>query len=239
MSSNKIFDAYFDTRYKHINVFSHEQYENACRYFERNYGKFLPQDKDAKILDIGCGTGFFLYYLKKKGYKNYLGIDISRSQIEFCKANVTDKVQLIDAFEFLKEKNEEYSLIMASDLIEHIPKNKVILFLELVHKALEKGGYLLLRCPNMGNFFSLYARYADFTHECGFTESSLYQVLKTSGFNEVKVFSPKPERVLSIKGLIRQWLCNLTHHTIRLLYRMQGFRPPKILSPTLIGVAKK
>lgn len=32
--------------------------------FELNYARYLPGHKDAKILDIGCGRGQFISYLK-------------------------------------------------------------------------------------------------------------------------------------------------------------------------------
>jgi 2-polyprenyl-3-methyl-5-hydroxy-6-metoxy-1,4-benzoquinol methylase len=44
-----------------------------------------PQQKDISILDIGCGTGGLLHFLRKNGYQNIQGIDYSEAAIKFCK----------------------------------------------------------------------------------------------------------------------------------------------------------
>ena len=81
----KLFEDYFDSIFSHSNVFSKGEYENSFLQFDLNYGNFMPRQKEARILDVGCGTGHFLYYLAKKGYDNYLGIDLSPQQVDFCR----------------------------------------------------------------------------------------------------------------------------------------------------------
>jgi SAM-dependent methyltransferase len=44
--------------------------------------RHLPQDREAKILDLACGHGAFLHYLRLAGYANCSGVDISPEQIE-------------------------------------------------------------------------------------------------------------------------------------------------------------
>ena len=41
------------------------------------YNYFNKFSKDSKILDIGCGNGFFLNQLKNRGYTNLAGVDIA------------------------------------------------------------------------------------------------------------------------------------------------------------------
>lgn len=43
------------------------------------------QRKDISILDIGCGTGGLLHFLRKNGYQNIQGIDYAEAAIKFCK----------------------------------------------------------------------------------------------------------------------------------------------------------
>ena len=77
MSSRELFEEYFDSSFKKGNILTEKQYEKAACEFKRFYDGVMPQDKGAVILDIGCGAGHFLYYLKKEGFENFLGIDIS------------------------------------------------------------------------------------------------------------------------------------------------------------------
>ena len=66
MEQNSYFREYLDSIFKYSNVFSQEEYERHCSAFETNYGRFMPQDRKSKILDIGCGAGHFLYFLSNR-----------------------------------------------------------------------------------------------------------------------------------------------------------------------------
>lgn len=234
---NELYDKYFNSRYSRINRFDRKEYERVKKAYEANYEKFLPQDKNSNVLDVGCGTGFFLYYLKKKGYKNYYGIDISKDQIDYCRQEVTENVVQTDAFGFLKDKIEEYDVIVMNDLLEHIPKEKLIDFLRLVRKALRAHGIAIIRVPNMANPFGLISRYSDMTHETGFTESSLYQLLKVCNFKEIKLYPTKSTYTFkfAIGGLVRYFI----HLWLKLLFLVQGYTIPKILTMNLIATARK
>ncbi len=48
--------------------------------YDLDYRDVLPPRKDAEILDLGCGTGHFLYYLGWAGYTRAQGIDRSPEQ---------------------------------------------------------------------------------------------------------------------------------------------------------------
>ncbi len=47
------------------------------------------RDKDAAILDAGCGPGFLALRLHELGYDNYCGIDIKSARIEAAKELLT------------------------------------------------------------------------------------------------------------------------------------------------------
>lgn len=88
-NTNEVYDKYADTVFKDVNILTDEQFKKASIKFEDLYGGILPGNRDSNILDIGCGAGHFLYYLKTKGYNNFLGIDISPQQVEYCKKDIT------------------------------------------------------------------------------------------------------------------------------------------------------
>jgi 2-polyprenyl-3-methyl-5-hydroxy-6-metoxy-1,4-benzoquinol methylase len=226
------FEDYFDSIHARSNILSPEEYETTANIYHLYYGNVLPKDKMAPILDLGCGTGHFLYYLKKMGYANFTGIDLSSDNIEYCKNNITLDVELADAFEYLVRKKGIYSTISANALLEHIPKEKVILFLKLIYNALRSGGVLLLTIPNMSNPFSIQMRYRDFTHECGFTEKSIYQVLYIAGFRDILINPSWSERK-SIKAKIRKIILR------KLFWFLGGCNAPDILSSLLIIIATK
>ena len=233
MKNNDLFREYFDSIFGRSNIFSKEEYEQHRINHEMNYGKFLPSDRNSRILDIGCGAGHFLYFLKKKGFDNFLGIDISQQQVDFCRKNVSEQVERADALEFLKDRSKSYGMIVANDVLEHIPKDKVIPFLSLIYNALKSSGIFLMKVPNLGNPFAIRLRYVDFTHAVGFTEKSLYQVLWIAGFRNIQILP------LQEKGFKRRIFAGTIRFCLGKLMWHQGFVAPRILTPLLVGVARK
>jgi cyclopropane fatty-acyl-phospholipid synthase-like methyltransferase len=198
----------------------------------------LNSGKINSILDIGCGTGHFLYYLKAKGIENFVGVDISDQQVEFCKNNITEKVMQADIFKFMKDKKNAYNFIIANDFMEHLKNDRIYEFLELVYQSLEKEGIFSLRVPNMSNPFSIDSRYRDFTHLAGYTEKSIFQLLCSVGFKDIQITSTN-SKIKSLKSLIRRVLVILLHQFIKFLYYIQDYTVPKHLGKNLIVFCHK
>ncbi len=78
---------------------------------------------NARILEIGCGTGFYTGIMANLGAKNYLGVDIT--DVLFPKLK-----QKFPNFQFIKKDittdaiSGEFDLIVMIDVIEHIVKEK-------------------------------------------------------------------------------------------------------------------
>ena len=236
--NKKVFDEYFDSIFEGSNILTEDQFEKMAGGFNANFSKFIPQNKNSKILDIGCGCGHFLYYLKREGYVNFYGIDISSQQIDYCKKNISERAEIADVFEFLKDKKGAYDFISMISFLEHIPKEKILGLLGLVYDSLKKSGLLIVEVPNMANPLSLNLRYRDFSHEVGFTEISLKQVLWLAGFRDIQVFSPKV-RVRSFRNLVRSKLNEMFFGLLKFLYYIQDFAVPENLRAAIIAVAKK
>ena len=235
MHHREIYDKYLEAGFLRFNKPTKHAFENMARFYHVWYGKYLPSNKDAKILDAGCGMGHFLYYLKKMGYTNLLGIDISPQAVDFVKKYITKNVILADAFEFLKGA-KDFDVIVLNDIIEHIPKERVLELLKLCFNALKPGRKIFVKTDNMSNPFSLKLRYQDFTHEVGFTEESFVQVLYIAGFRNIRVFGASEHTSsISIRVLIRK----IVHMILRLLFLIQGFSAPKILDKCIIAIAEK
>jgi 2-polyprenyl-3-methyl-5-hydroxy-6-metoxy-1,4-benzoquinol methylase len=190
---NEVWEKYLTTCYKFRNKLTQRDFENYASICDRAYRKLLPQNKQARILDIGCGTGHFLYYLEKIGYTNHYGIDISPEQVEFVKNNITQRAETADVFEYLKAKNDQFDAIVGNDIIAHIPKDSTLSFLNLIYSSLKPNGKCILRTDNMDMPFPVKLRYVDFTIQTGYTESSFAQILRIAKFDDVRVF-PFPLR---------------------------------------------
>mgnify|MGYP001025652012 CR=1 FL=1 len=213
------------------------------KYFSKNYLKHLPKNKQSSIVDLGCGMGHFLYFLKKNGYKNHFGADISQECVDFCrKKKLAKKTQLfsLNAEEFLKKGQQKFDIVIMNDLIEHIPKKKILTLLDLTGKKLKRKGKLIIKTINCANpITGPSSRYLDFTHTTGFTEESLSQVLNMAGFREINIY---PQDILvfnflfNFLGRIGQGFLNLVFRFLFLLY---GRKTTKIFTKDIIAVAQK
>tara|TARA_Y100000590_G_scaffold379799_1_gene447672 strand:+ start:398 stop:1537 length:1140 start_codon:yes stop_codon:yes gene_type:complete len=75
--------------------------------------------KNVKILEVGCGNGSLLSYIKDTGADVY-GITISKEQYELCKQKGLP-VGLINFFDLDESHNAKYDSIICSGVIEHLP----------------------------------------------------------------------------------------------------------------------
>jgi len=226
---------YLNSIYKYVNDLSVKEFERMAKFYQYYYNGLLPENKNARILDLGCGTGHFLYFLDKKGYKNYYGVDLSEEEINFCKENVTKNVEAMDGFDFLK-KNRKFDLIVLNDVLEHIKKESLFEFLKLIHNSLEKGGRLLIKVPNMANPFALQSRYADITHDIGFTELSLREALITAGFKNI-IIRGSSYPIYSYKTFITKIIARGVKAIIKFLLKVQGYYNAGPLEKHLISSA--
>ncbi len=75
--------------------------------------------ENARILDIGCGTGFYADVFRENGGRNYLGIDITDVLFEKLRKGYPGfEFRLIDITE--QELDGEYDLIVMIDVTQHI-----------------------------------------------------------------------------------------------------------------------
>ncbi len=150
-------------------------------------------DKGIKIADIGCGLGDFLYLLRRNGYKNIEGFDVSKIAVDFaCERGL--KVVLTK--EYLDNVNDKFDLIVCGDILEHIfaPES----FLDRLRGLLNPNGRLLVSVPNFGCLYNnclvailpsevaKAASFATHTHINHFILSTLKELLCMEGFSVVK-----------------------------------------------------
>lgn len=195
-------------------------YQTWCEH------KYLPLlknlGKEAKILEIGCGDGKLLAVLRKHGYEETIGIDVSGEQIQLAKAKGLN-VRQADAFEFLSQFESAFEAIIAIDTIEHFTKSEVLKLLSGIKRSLKNDGILLLQTPNGEGLFAGQIIYGDLTHLCIFTEKSLRQALLLHGFVDIKCYETSPLSV-GVGGKIRVAIWSLIKSALNLVRLIEGGR---------------
>jgi 2-polyprenyl-3-methyl-5-hydroxy-6-metoxy-1,4-benzoquinol methylase len=151
----------------------------------------LPSQKDAPILDIGCGFGQMLLRIREKGFTNLKGIDIGDESVGFCKKQGLDVEQIESIEAYSKNHPGTYRLILMSHVLEHIPKEQTIDTLKAIRSMLAPGGAFIVMVPNAQSHTGVYWMYEDFTHHLLFTAGSLKYVLMSAGFDSIDFLDPK------------------------------------------------
>lgn len=109
--------------------------------------KDLKIKKNDTILDIGCGFGNFVEFLKirKIKFKNYLGIDLNRNFVRLAKKKENKKIKFIE-LDFYKKnfvKKFDYVFMIGIGNFNLKSKNKNLNYLNLLvskgYKISKKG----------------------------------------------------------------------------------------------------
>jgi 2-polyprenyl-3-methyl-5-hydroxy-6-metoxy-1,4-benzoquinol methylase len=235
----KVFRTYLHSGFGEVHSLSARERALYCRFFRKNYAPHLPARRDARILDVGCGAGHFLHYLRSEGYTDAAGIDTSPECIALC-AEQGLNPQQADAFEYLKENPGRFDAIVCNEVFEHLPKERGDELAGLCLNALCNGGVMMIKVPNAAcPVVGTRSRYCDITHETGFTSHSLKMLLTVAGFRDVRVVAPDiyvtSNPVANIAG---RCLFGVVTAVFRLLYRLYGVRTTPVMTKSLLAVAR-
>jgi 2-polyprenyl-3-methyl-5-hydroxy-6-metoxy-1,4-benzoquinol methylase len=201
--------------------------------YRRILGPWLPEDRCAHILDIGCGEGALLAFLQEQGYLNLSGFDLSPENVGCCHEVGLRFVRQFDALRLTEFSGPvSYDVIFCMDVLEHIPKPQVLQFLLNVNERLKSGGgYVIFQTPNMGNILGMYHRYSDLTHEFCLTEKSAVDLLLASGFQREQIAVRPSWNATTVFGYLREVYLQGIHW---LVFITEGHGRPRIPTKNLL-----
>lgn len=107
----------------------------------------LDLAKDAHILDLGCGPGYFLDEMKERGYTNVTGVTLSPGDKKTCE----DKGHTVKGYDlsFLPQKDgyydESVDFIFLRHALEHSPYP--IFSLMEYNRVLKQGSKIYIEVP--------------------------------------------------------------------------------------------
>ncbi len=95
-----------------------------------------------QLLDVGCGAGYFLSYLKDQKIQAK-GLDTNLNTVRYCRERGLD----VDSGNVADEPDGKYDVVVLFDVLEHL-LNPVSVMKDLVRKLKPKG-YVLAFTPNI------------------------------------------------------------------------------------------
>jgi SAM-dependent methyltransferase len=133
------------------------EYENRYHRVESKHWWFIARrdlvirlvrgasaDPECRILDMGCAGGVTLQALHRDGYRHVTGIDISPEAIAQCQRIGVTNALLMDA-QAPAFAPGSFDLIIASDVIEHLPEPATAL--RAWWRLLRPGGLVIALVP--------------------------------------------------------------------------------------------
>lgn len=108
----------------------------------KNYHGQIQKD-DSKILDYGCGHGFFLKAAKENGFEVY-GVEYDDEVAKFNENEL--KIKMLSNNELENTKDNTFDIIRINHALEHLPDPEKIL--KTLFRKLKINGIIAISAPN-------------------------------------------------------------------------------------------
>lgn len=150
----------------------------------------MNKNKLRKVLDVGCGTGLLVKYLKDSGF-NAHGCDNSPEALKKARKINLKKIISYASATKLPYPNGFFDLVTAISLIEHLRKTEVEKFIKETRRILSPSGFIFIVTPNYSTPIrfiqgKMWFGYNDPTHINFFSLNDLSKLLKKHGFKNLQ-----------------------------------------------------
>jgi 2-polyprenyl-3-methyl-5-hydroxy-6-metoxy-1,4-benzoquinol methylase len=149
----------------------------------------IAKQRKGRILDYGCGTGYFLETMKDDGWKTY-GIEPNEKAREIAKG----KAKINKSIDELNIKNKKFDIITLWHVLEHIHDiNNTIKILKTI---LKEKGKIIVAVPNIESyehtiFKEDWAAYDVPRHLYHFSQETMKTLMLKHGLKVKKVYPMK------------------------------------------------
>ena len=196
---------------------------------------FEPYRKTNRLIDVGCGIGYFLEEAKKRGWEVY-GTEFTDEAMEICsKKGIYMKKGVLNPKDY---NSQEFDVITSFEVIEHInnPREE----LQNFYKILRKGGMVYCTTPNFNSLlrYRLKEKYNVICypeHLSYYTPKTLKYVFEKEGFRtkSIKATGISLTRLKTSKSTSNQELISQTSDDEVMRNKLEKNVTLKILKKTI------
>lgn len=184
------------------------------------YGLYLTQILDKlpgmeRLLEIGCGNGFFLEEAKRMGFGEVWGVEPSSQSVRFLPKGIDKKHIVIEIFKEGQFKKNFFDIVCFFQVFDHLTDPKS--FLKEVYTILKPGGYVLAIMHDakawthkiLGESSPIF----DIQHIYLFDKKSAKKIFENNGFHVGQIFNTFSKyslgywlKMAPLPGLVRSFV---------------------------------
>lgn len=178
---------------------------------------------EARIIDVGCGNGYFLNLLRSAGFNNLVGIDFNETSVRLCQAKGLKVVRGL--FPEYQAEPASFDVIVMNNYLEHVLNP--IAELRKARLLLRPGGIFFGGVPNLSSldqkiFGRFWGGFHAPRHTFLFSENQLKKLLVEAGFSSVEiVHNINPGVVRSVQNFLQNFVDRLRGNSGNPIKRME------------------
>lgn len=190
------------------------------------------------LLDIGCGSGKFVHYLRSKGYDAW-GLEPSAALYESFLAGQPHFYNMGSQAFRAHYPGRRFTAVILSDVLEHVPDPRA--FMACVADLTAPGGIVFISTPDARSLFARMAgrgwHYYNKYHLSLFSPQNLRQLMGSYGF-EAKV-QKHLTRYQSLYYIVQYGFNFILHKGKKLPRYLTGINIPVNLHDNMYGIFRK
>ncbi|MDE5073206.1 MAG: glycosyltransferase, partial [Trichodesmium sp. St5_bin8] len=181
-----------------------EAWENSVLSSTQKLFIGIPIKAEWKVLEIGCGVGRLIKYLREK-FAQVDGVDISENMIQFARQYLADgkqngEVYVNNGYDLQQLPDQNYDFVYSTIVFQHIRSISIVKsYFQETLRVLKPGGYFRLQvhdysASSLGNFDEEGAENQQYYfYGNAYTDTQLKDLLLVkTGFDLVSLESSKP-----------------------------------------------
>ena len=144
MPTSEELKQYYEEDYDFILHRNSQHYLKGSESIKRELFEYEKYVKKGRLLDVGCGTGNYVFRAQELGWESY-EIEISRIYSDFLRNELGLNVMNV-SIEEVNFSSNYFDVVVLNHVLEHLfdPKN----MLKKIYGFLKKGGILAIYIPN-------------------------------------------------------------------------------------------